>query len=400
MIDVTVSLQTKLEKSPFYYAVLHWVDPIKKDQYKWKSTKVRYIDESKKRLHNQAEQEASNKAEEIRQNFEKELNTTTIQKRQDVLFSNYSLQWLDSISKTKKKSTIGGYESNIKSIICPYFEKKRIKLTELTTLDLQDFYDYQYKLGKDPRTVLHYYRNINQTLEKARKTKLILVNPNTDCQIVKPDPYIPSVYSKKELKTFLDKIKDTDIAVPIMLIGVYGLRRSEAIGVKWERVNFEDSQLTIAHTVVQTTINKKRIVDKKDIPKNNSSYRTFPLKDFLKEFLKETYERQEENKKIFGNSYLNKENYVCVKMDGSLILPDTLSKKFKKFLKDNNLREIRLHDLRHSVATILLNNGAHLREVQDNMGHSNVSTTEIYTHLDSSSKEHTANIMNDILKVG
>lgn len=399
MIDVTVSLQTKLEKSPFYYAVLHWVDPIKKDQYKWKSTKVRYIDESKKRLHNQAEQEANNKAEEIRQNFEKELNTTTIQKRQDVLFSDYSLQWLDSISKTKKKSTIGGYESNIKSIICPYFEKKGIKLTDLTTLDLQDFYDYQYKLGKDPRTVLHYYRNINQTLEKARKTKLILVNPNTDCQIVKPDPYIPSVYSKKELKTFLDKIKDTDIAVPIMLIGVYGLRRSEAIGVKWERVNFEDSKLTIAHTVVQTTINKKRIVDKKDIPKNNSSYRTFPLKDFLKEFLKETYEKQEENKKIFGNSYLNKENYVCVKMDGSLILPDTLSKKFKKFLKDNNLREIRLHDLRHSVATILLNNGANLREVQDNMGHSNVSTTEIYTHLDSTSKEHTANIMNDILSI-
>ncbi len=397
MIDVTVSTQIK---KGMYYAVLYYKDPLKGYQYKWKSTKIKVIDEKQKRLHKQAEQEASNKAEEIRKEFEKELNTNIIEKRQDVLFSDYSLDWLESISNTKKKSTIGGYESNIKSIICPYFQEKEIKLTELTTLDLQDFYDFQYKLGKDPRTVLHYYRNINQILEKARKTKLILVNPNADCQIIKPDPYIPSVYSKKELKTFLDKIKNTDIAVPIMLIGVYGLRRSEAIGIKWDRINFEDNQLTIAHTVVQTTINKKRIIDKKDIPKNTSSYRTFPLKDFLKDFLKETYKKQEENKKLFGNSYLNKENYVCVKMDGSLILPDTLSKKFKKFLKDNNLREIRLHDLRHSVATILLNNGANLREVQDNMGHSNVSTTEIYTHLDSSSKEHTANIMNDILKVG
>lgn len=397
MIDVTVSTQIK---KGIYYAVLYYNDPIKGYQYKWKSTKIKIVDGKQKRLHKQAEQEANNKAEELRKAFEKELNTSIIEKRQDVLFSDYSLDWLESISKTKKKSTIGGYESNIKAIICPYFKEKCIKLTELTTLDLQDFYDSQYKLGKDPRTVLHYYRNINQILEKARKTKLILVNPNVDCQIVKPDPYIPSVYSKKELKTFLDKIKDTDIAVPIMLIGVYGLRRSEAIGVKWDRINFEDNQLTIAHTVVQTTINNKRIIDKKDIPKNTSSYRTFPLKDFLKDFLKETYKKQEENKKLFGNSYLNKENYVCVKMDGSLILPDTLSKKFKKFLKDNNLREIRLHDLRHSVATILLNNGANLREVQDNMGHSNVSTTEIYTHLDSSSKEHTANIMNDILKVG
>ena len=397
MIDVTVSTQIK---KGIYYAVLYYNDPIKGYQYKWKSTKIKIVDGKQKRLHKQAEQEANNKAEELRKAFEKELNTSIIEKRQDVLFSDYSLDWLESISKTKKKSTIGGYESNIKAIICPYFKEKCIKLTELTTLDLQDFYDSQYKLGKDPRTVLHYYRNINQILEKARKTKLILVNPNVDCQIVKPDPYIPSVYSKKELKTFLDKIKDTDIAVPIMLIGVYGLRRSEAIGVKWDRINFEDNQLTIAHTVVQTTINNKRIIDKKDIPKNTSSYRTFPLKDFLKDFLKETYKKQEENKKLFGNSYLNKENYVCVKMDGSLILPDTLSKKFKKFLKDNNLREIRFHDLRHSVATILLNNGANLREVQDNMGHSNVSTTEIYTHLDSSSKEHTANIMNDILKVG
>lgn len=395
MIDVTVSTQIK---KGMYYAVLYYNDPLKGYQYKWKSTKIKVVDGKQKRLHKQAEQEANNKAEELRKAFEKELNTSPIEKRQDISFSDYALKWLESISNTKKKSTVGGYESNIKSIICPYFEEKGIKLIDLTTLDLQDFYDYQYSLGKSLRTVLHYYRNINQILEKARKTKLIVVNPNIDCQVDKPEQYIPSVYSKKELVEFLNKIKNTDIAVPIMLIGVYGLRRSEAIGVKWERINFEDSQLTIAHTVVQTTINKKRIIDKKDIPKNNSSYRTFPLKDFLKNFLKETYKKQEENKKIFGNSYLNKENYVCVKMDGSLILPDTLSKKFKKFLKDNNLREIRLHDLRHSVATILLNNGANLREVQDNMGHSNVSTTEIYTHLDSSSKEHTANIMNDILK--
>ena len=61
-----------INKSPFYFAVLHWVDPIKKDQYKWKTTKIRYIDESQKRLHNQAEKDANNKAEEIRKEFEEE----------------------------------------------------------------------------------------------------------------------------------------------------------------------------------------------------------------------------------------------------------------------------------------------------------------------------------------
>ena len=237
----------------------------------------------------------------------------------------------------------------------------------------------------------------NSQGSKARTTKLILVNPNNDCKIEKTEQYIPDVYSKQELKMFLDKIRNTDIAVPVMLIGYYGLRRSEAIGLKWNRINFEDNQITIAHTVVSTTINQKHIIEKKDIPKNTSSYRTFPLEPVLKEFLERAYKSQQDNKKLFCNAYLNTDNYVSVKIDGSLISPDMIFKKFSEFLKDNNFRKIRLHDLRHSVASILLNNGTNLRKVQGWCGHSNVSTTEIYTHLDSSSKEHSAQIMSNIL---
>lgn len=228
-IDVTVSLQ---EKRGIYQAVMQYKDKKGNKKYKWTSTGIKIIKGQKKELRKQAEE----KAEQLRTGFEQELNkfnsSTNIQDRQNVLFSTYAIEWLDSISKAKAQTTIGGYESNIKGIICPYFEEKQIKLTELKTLDLQDFYDKQYKLGKNPRTVLHYYRNINQILEKARKTKLIETNPNEDCQIEKPKQFIPSVYSKTELSSFLDKIKNTDIAVPIMLIGCYGLRRSEALRSK------------------------------------------------------------------------------------------------------------------------------------------------------------------------
>ena len=150
MISVTVSTQTKLEKSPFYYAVLHWVDPIiKKDKYKWKTTKIKYIDEKQKRLHKQAKQEANNKAEEIRKDFETLLNKPhllQVHSKQDILFTEYLKNWLESIENTKAKTTIGGYQSNINSIIIPYFEDKNLKLNEITNLDLQNFYDLQYKL--------------------------------------------------------------------------------------------------------------------------------------------------------------------------------------------------------------------------------------------------------------
>ena len=161
-IEVTVSLQ---EKREIYQAVMQYKDRKGKKQYKWFSTGIKIVKGQKKEL----KKLAYEKAEQLRVEFQKELNKsnccTNIEDRKNVLFSDYAILWLDSISNAKEKSTIGGYESNIKSIICPYFNDKDIKLTELQTLDLQDFYDYQYKLGKSPRTVLHYYRNINQILE-------------------------------------------------------------------------------------------------------------------------------------------------------------------------------------------------------------------------------------------
>lgn len=401
MINVTVSTQTKLDKSPFYYAVLHWIDPIKKDQYKWKTTKVKYIDEKQKRLHNQAKQEANNKAEEIRKEFEITLNKphllTSNEYRQQIAFTKYLEDWLDSISKTKAKTTIGSYQSNINSIIIPYFEPKNLRLNEVTNVDLQDFYDLQYKLGKEPRTVKHYHYNIRQALEKARKMKLIEVNPADECSLEKPRQYIPQIYNSNQLKHFLDKIKGTDIEVPVMLVAYYGLRREEVLGLKWNRIDFENETITIAHTVTTTTINHKHIINKEDIAKNNSSYRTLPLIPNIKQFLLHIKAKQDTNKKFFGNAYKNNDNYVCVNDEGELINPNTLTRKFTKFLNDNNLEKIRFHDLRHSVGSLLIKQVS-TREVQEWLGHSNVSTTELYTHLDCSSKQTTANVISNVFE--
>lgn len=290
-----------------------------------------------------------------------------------------------------------GYESNIKNIISPYFRDRDIKLCELTTINLQDFYDYQYSLGKSARTILHYHNNIHGALEKAKKTKLISINISDDCILQRPTQYIPDVYSSKELGVFLEKIKDSDIEIPSMLIAFYGLRRSEAIGLKWHRVDFENNKITIAHTVTTTSINGKRIIEKKDIAKNRSSYRTFPLIPIVKEFLLRVLAKQEEDKRIFKNSYKNEENYVCVNMEGNLINPDSLTKIFPKFLEDNGLRKIRIHDLRHSIGSLLVNNGRNLQEIQEWLGHSNIQTTQIYSHLDSSSKSRSANTISNVL---
>ncbi len=100
------------------------------------------------------------------------------------------------------------------------------------------------------------------------------------------------------------------------------------------------------------------------------------------------------NKKIFGNAYNNDyKDYVCLMPNGELMKPGYLSHTFSKILEDNELKQIRLHDLRHSCATLLIQNKVPVKDIQIWLGHSNIQTTMIYTHLDETNKEVSAQVL-------
>ena len=109
-------------------------------------------------------------------------------------------------------------------------------------------------------------------------------------------------------------------------------------------------------------------------------------------------EIQKENQNFFGNSY-NQDylEYICVDSEGNIIRPDYVTETFLKKLKKNNLKLIRFHDLRHSCASILLKNGANMKEIQAWLGHSNYNTTaNLYAHLDISGMNKTAELMSNV----
>jgi len=166
-------------------------------------------------------------------------------------------------------------------------------------------------------------------------------------------------------------------------------------GLRWQAIDFDHRLITINHKIIK---NNKQLTTS-DILKSDSSYRTFPLVDGIREALLEQKERIREDKLFFGKQYnMNWTGYVFVDEKGELLSPDCMTHDFGDLLKKHGLKHIRLHDLRHSCASLLLANGVNLKMIQEWMGHADFSTTaNVYSHLDFSNKLESANVLSNAL---
>ena len=381
MIDVTGSLQIK---NKIYQAVLSYKQD-NKWKTKWVSTKIPAIKGNKKL--------ANAKLEEIKKQFQEEINSDNID-NEDILFIDYMKNWLKMISSSVEPTTLNGYKGVVNGRMTDYFQNKKITLQNIKPKHIQEFYQYLLDEGLSGNTVKHYHANIRKALQYAMKTDIILSNPADKVDLPKIEEYKPKFYTSDEVKILLNEVIGTKLEIPVMIDCFYGFRRSEVIGLKWSAVDFENDTITINHTITQS--NGKLII--RDKTKTKSSKRSLPLEPIVKSFLLELKEKQEKNKELCGDSY-NQEylEYICVDNCGNLIRPDYVTETFLKLLKKKKLKIIRFHDLRHTCASILLKNGANMKEIQAWLGHSNYNTTaNLYAHLDSSSVNNTGKVMANV----
>lgn len=370
------------EKSGYYYAVLNYTDSLGKRKTKWISTGLT-IKGNKKR--------AEAILMDARRNFNPEEPKIM---NGDILFADYMEKWLDIIKSSVAVPTFASYSTSIKKIIAPYFREKEITLKNLTAKDIQEFYLKELQ-RVSASSVIHYHANIHKALKYAVKIDLIDVNPADKVERPKKDRYVGSFYDADEVNALFEAAKGSKLELPILFGAFYGLRRSEAIGLKWDAIDFDQNTITIRHTVTSCDLDGKRILVAADTTKTKSSLRTLPLVPFMRERLLALKEEQQENRRLCGRSYIKDYlEYVCVNEIGDLIKPHYVTESFPKLLKANGLRHIRFHDLRHSCASLLLANGVPMKQIQEWLGHSDFSTTaNIYAHLDYSSKLTSADAM-------
>ena len=293
----------------------------------------------------------------------------------DMLFSDYIKEWLNSIQNQVAKSTYKGYYDHVNGRMIPYFENEELLLKDVTLADIYNYIEYLFSEGLKPNTVKHHRSILSCVFTRAVEQELFEYNFINNLKPIKSDHYIGNFYKHEELLHLFEVAENTTIRLEVIIAAVYGLRREEVLGLKWDSIDFTRKTITIKHTVQRFKINGKTQFVFKNKTKSQSSYRTLPLFDFIEVLLKEY------------------KDYVCLMPNGELMKPGYLSHTFSKLLEDYELKRIRLHDLRHSCATLLVQNKVPIKDIQIWLGHSNIQTTMIYTHLDETNKEVSAQVL-------
>lgn len=380
-----------------YYVVISYKDENGKYKNKWIATGL--DERNNKRAATDMMREIVSQYENGTLSFaEKKQPQEAIKESDSPLFSDYLYEWLRLVKPNLQVTTYSGYRLLVK-VIAPYFEEKGLRVNEIKPAHIQEFYTYlQEEKGKSPQVCKHYHAVIHRALQIAYRSDLILTNPADKVERPKYQKHKAKFYSAEQVKNLFNELQGDPYEHIYKLTTIYGMRRSEVCGLRWSSIDFDKNTLTLDHTAIQCEVNGKRTIVKKDKMKNQSSMRTLPLLPMVKEILLKVKSEQERNIERYA-SYYSREylGYVCVDDVGKIIRPDTLTTHFRTFLLRNNLPLIRLHELRHSCASILIACGVSMKAVQEWLGHSTFSTTaDIYSHLNYSSKLAVADTLTNV----
>lgn len=311
----------------------------------------------------------------------RELDTGILIDTNKMRFGDYLDYWKEKTFVNLEITTAEGYIQKIDKHIKPYLAN--IYLESLKPLHLQNFYEEKLKNGKldgkgglSARTVLSIHRIIHSALEQAVKWQLVIRNVADAVEPPKAKKYEAKYLTDKQTEELIKVCKNSDIYIPIMIAIYTGARRGEILGLNWSNVNLDKGFIKIIDNLCAT---QKGLIIKK--PKTNSGIRTIAISNELIKVLKQHKINQMKNKMRYGELY-QENNMVCCYEDGRLFNPKRFSAKFHELLEKNNLPIIRLHDLRHSHASLLVKLGIQPKEISQRLGHSNIGITmDLYSHL-------------------
>ncbi|MBQ8786863.1 MAG: site-specific integrase [Oscillospiraceae bacterium] len=302
----------------------------------------------------------------------------------NMLLCDYVADWVERDKARVQITTYDGYKHMLNKYIFPYFKSTRLNIRDVKPMHLEKYCADKIADGLSPNTVIKHLAVIRTALQDAVKNGIIRSNPAD--LVEKPKRVKPKhdFYNKAELQKLLAVSKGTSIELPVFLAIVFGLRRSEVLGLRWSAIDFENDTLTVCNKIVRGVVDGKVTDVASDTLKSDTSNRTFLMNEYVRNYLKDVRKQQLERARI-TNDYID---YVCVNMIGERIKADYVTHKFRDLLDAHDMRQIRFHDLRHSCISLLVNSNFNMKQVQEYAGHADFAiTANTYAHIDLTVKK-------------
>ena len=301
--------------------------------------------------------------------------------------------WFNDYAMLKvRPSSHQTYRGYLDHHIKPYIGN--IPLTKLSSLDLQRLYkkllpdgrvdrieSKKQPKGLSAKTVRNIHQIISSALKLAVEQKLIARNPADGCALPKAERKEMQTLPVEQLTSFLREAKDSGVFALYYIDLTTGLRRGELLGLKWSDIDLEKGDLRVQRQIGR--INGKII----EMPlKTKNAYRTLPLSADAIDVLMQ-------QRRKTGNS-----EWVFPSPTGGPMSPDSVLHMLHRVLKRAGLPKVRFHDLRHTFATLALQNGVDIKTVSGMLGHFSAGfTLDTYAHVTTSAKREAAKTMGNIL---
>ena len=295
-------------------------------------------------------------------------------------------EWLESwlngyVATNCSPKTAQSYRSEVDGHIIPALGA--VPLTQLQPQHLQNYYAHALSYGRadgrgglSKRTVLYHHRILFEALGYAVRQGIAGRNVAQVVEPPHPDQKEMTTLTPEQVTKFLACARATSYYEFFYTLLYTGLRRGEALVLRWHNVDLDMARLFVVETGYK--LNGTYIIRQ---PKTKKSRREVALTPSLAILLRE-YKTRKQVERLFLDKPLTEADFVFAHPHGTPLNPDTVTHAFGKLIRKAGLPHLRLHDLRHSHATLMFKEGIHPKIVQERLGHSNIATTlNIYSHV-------------------
>jgi len=350
------------------------------------------IDGIRKSVYGKSRDEVRQKITELQWQADNSLYIST---PDELTVEQWMKTWLATCSGHLTHSSSYERAQYVRLYITPYIGEKLLK--KLCPTDVRVFYNKLVQRGLSDNTIRNTKNILHAALQQAVDDEVIRKNVTAN---IKPphslkDPKVIHALSDEEVSKLLDAIQGTYWG-PLFFVDLFtGMRKSEIIGLTWDCVDFEKKTI---HLYRQLRLMEGMGVYEFTKLKNKKERTIYPP-DCVFDMLKFVQRRQYEQKLRLGELWDNPEGFVFTLENGSHISHKGIFQTFKKVAKQIGIPEMRLHDLRHSYATISIQNGVDPKTVSDMLGHATVKfTLDVYTHITDSSARKAAQAMDSYVE--